>query len=290
VTPNAGPRGFDVDVKLVGTNFTLTGGSVTVSGAGVTTSPLLVDSSVDAETTLIIDPAAGLGPHTVRVVTPGGTSNGVTFTVQGPTLTSISPASGSRGTTVPATINGQFLMGATAVTISGTGVTANSVNATVGGTQVTANFTIAPNAALGTRNVTVVTPNGNTNTVAFNVTSSGPTGTVSLSSPLTINLPSGTTNSTGTFTLKNVSTNNASVNISNVTVAGGNGLTYLWTKVNGQDHCTNASLIPGASCTVGVRFMNLGSARNGTPRTGTIRFTDDATGSPQVGQLIGTAN
>jgi hypothetical protein len=126
--------------------------------------------------------------------------------------------------------------------------------------------------------------------VAFNVTSSGPTGTVSLSRPLTINLPSGVTNATSTFTLTNVSTNNASVNISNVTVAGGSGLTYLWSKVNGQDHCTNATLIPGASCTVGVRFMNLGSARNGANRAGTIRFTDDATGSPQVGQLIGTAN
>jgi hypothetical protein len=103
-------------------------------------------------------------------------------------------------------------------------------------------------------------------------------------------LTTGVTNATSTFTLTNVSTNNASVNISNVTVAGGNGLTYLWTKVNGQDHCTNASLIPGASCTVGVRFMNLGSARNGANRAGTIRFTDDAAGSPQVGQLIGTAN
>ena len=290
VTPNAGPRGFDVDVKLVGTNFTLTGGSVTVSGTGVTASPLLVDSSVNAETTLIIDPAAGLGPHTVRVVTPGGTSNGVTFTVQGPTLTSISPTSGNRGTTVPVTINGQFLMGATAVTISGTGVTANSVSATVGGTQVTANFTIAANAALGARTVTVVTPNGNTNTVPFTVTRTGPIGTVSLSGPLSISLPTGTPSATGTFTLTNVSTNSATVTISNVTVAGGTFLTYMWTKVNGQDHCTNATLAPGASCTVEVRFTNAGSARNGTNRTGTISFTDDANGTPQVGQLIGTAH
>jgi len=290
VTPNAGPRGFDVDVKLVGTNFTLTGGSVTVSGTGVTASPLLVDSSVNAETTLIIDPAAGLGPHTVRVVTPGGTSNGVTFTVQGPTLTSISPTSGNRGTTVPVTINGQFLMGATAVTISGTGVTANSVSATVGGTQVTANFTIAANAALGARTVTVVTPNGNTNTVPFTVTRTGPIGTVSLSGPLSISLPTGTPSATGTFTLTNVSTNSATVTISNVTVAGGTFLTYMWTKVNGQDHCSNATLAPGASCTVEVRFTNAGSARNGTNRTGTISFTDDANGTPQVGQLIGTAH
>jgi hypothetical protein len=139
-------------------------------------------------------------------------------------------------------------------------------------------------------NDTLLTPNGNTNTSTFNVTSSGPTGAVSLSGPLTIALPTGTATATDTFTLTNVSTNSASVTISNVRVAGGAFMTYLWTKVNSQDHCTNATLAPGASCTVGVQFTNIGSARNGTARNGTITFTDDATGTPQVGQLIGHAN
>jgi hypothetical protein len=169
VTPNAGPRGYDVDVKLVGTNFTFAGGSVNVSGAGVTASPLLVDTAGNAETTFTIDPAATLGVHNVTVVTPGGTSNPIPFTVQGPTLASISPATGSRGTTVSVTLTGAFLAGATGVTVSGTRVTVTAVNSSVGGTQVTANFAIATNAATGSRSVTVVTPNGNTNSVTFTV-------------------------------------------------------------------------------------------------------------------------
>jgi hypothetical protein len=39
---------------------------------------------------------------------------------------------------------------------------------------------------------------------------------------------------------------------------------------------------------VGVRFTN-GTAARGTNRTGTIRFTDSATGSPQTGNLVGFA-
>ena len=82
---------------------------------------------------------------------------------------------------------------------------------------------------------------------------------------------------------------------SSVTQAGGdqNGID-LWIGedffniVNGTDNCTGTTLAPGASCTVGVRFTNVAAPR-GPNRTGTIRFTDSATGSPQTGNLIGIA-
>src|SRR5207244_7742006 len=52
--------------------------------------------------------------------------------------------------------------------------------------------------------------------------------------------------------------------------------------------CTGATLQPGRTCTVGVRFSNVTSAVNVT-RTGTITFTDNATGSPQSFPLSGLA-
>jgi len=71
-----------------------------------------------------------------------------------------------------------------------------------------------------------------------------------------------------------------------VAVAGGSLFTYFFTA--GTSTCTGATLAPGANCTVQVRFTNVGSPR-GTNRTGTITFTDSASASPQVGNLIGFA-
>jgi hypothetical protein len=116
------------------------------------------------------------------------------------------------------------------------------------------------------------------------------TGTVSITpNPLLISLPRGVLSNTALVTLTNNSTNSASVTISTVSVSGGAALDYLWNKVNGQDGCTGKTLLPTQTCTVGVRFTNVGATRNGTNRTGTITFTDNASGSPQSGTLNGQA-
>ena len=72
-----------------------------------------------------------------------------------PTLTSISPASGVQGSTVPVTLTGtDFVAGAT-VAVSNPGVAVSNV-VVVSGTQITATFTIGAGAALGAANVTVL--------------------------------------------------------------------------------------------------------------------------------------
>jgi hypothetical protein len=116
--------------------------------------------------------------------------------------------------------------------------------------------------------------------------------TVSITpNPLTIVLASGQGNGTGTVTLTNTAPGGgAQVAVSNVTVFGGLIVDYFFNAVPGQDNCTGAVLAPGGSCTVGVRFTNVFAPRNGSNRTGTIRFTDNAAGSPQSGSLIGQAN
>ncbi|MEW6158046.1 MAG: cadherin domain-containing protein [Verrucomicrobiota bacterium] len=77
-----------------------------------------------------------------------------------PVITSISPESGEQGTTLAATISGENLQGATAVILSGTGITA--AIATGGtGTSLPITLTISNDAETGLRTLTVSTAVGN---------------------------------------------------------------------------------------------------------------------------------
>ncbi len=86
-----------------------------------------------------------------------------------PTVTSVAPNSANRGQTLNVAITGDNLTRATAVSF-GAGITINSYTVN-SGTQVTANITIAVDATLGTKNVSVTTPGGTgTLTNGFTVT------------------------------------------------------------------------------------------------------------------------
>ncbi|PYU64812.1 MAG: hypothetical protein DMG49_25695 [Acidobacteria bacterium] len=99
-------------------------------------------------------------------------------TTPAPTLTSIAPTSGVRGTSVPVTLTGTNLAGATAVNVSGTGVTVGALTMTP--TTITTTFTITSTATPGARTVSVTTPGGTSNTVTFTVVA--PQGTLSFTS------------------------------------------------------------------------------------------------------------
>jgi hypothetical protein len=108
---------------------------------------------------------------------------------------------------------------------------------------------------------------------------------------LIISLPSGQGSGTGTVTLTNTAgAGGAQVAVTSVSVSGGFVIDYFFNAVNGQDTCTGTALAPGATCTVGVRFTNVLATRDGSNRAGTIRFTDNASASPQSGSLIGQAH
>lgn len=182
VTPNSGLRGFAIPVTLIGTNFTVTGTKVTVSGTGITVSAVTVVDPVTISATFTFTSSAGLTARNVTVTTPGGTSNIQTFTVLGPTLTSIDPTSGLRGTSVPVTLTGTGLTGATKITVSGSGVTVSNLTP-VDDTSVTATFTITAGAGATARTVSVTTPAGTTKTQTFTVL--GPTLTSISPNPVT---------------------------------------------------------------------------------------------------------
>src|SRR4030095_13828535 len=106
-----------------------------VSGSGVTVNTVVVGSSTSLTANFVLDPTAATDARTVTVTTAGGTSGGQTFTITlpapgapTPTLTSVAPHLGVRGTTVAVTLTGtNFIVSATTVNVSGSGVTVNTV-------------------------------------------------------------------------------------------------------------------------------------------------------------------
>jgi Bacterial cadherin-like domain len=155
----------------------------------------------------------------------------------------------------------------------------------------TINVVFSPNGLTSFSSTLTITASVQVTGSPVTLTGTGVTpGTVSISpNPLTIMLPTGVTTGTGTVTLTNSSASGAQIAVGNVTVAGGNIFSYFFNAVVGADTCSGATLAPGGTCTVGVRFTNITSPR-GVNRAGSIRFTDNATGSPQIGNLVGHAN
>jgi hypothetical protein len=170
ITPNSGVRGTTVPVTLTGVDFTGATG-LTGQGSNITVTGFTVVSDTSITANLVIAAGASTGIRAIAVVTPNGTTNTVGFTVNAaavPTLTSINPTSGLRGTTVPVTLTGTNLTGATSVNVSGLGVTC-SITGTPTATTVTANCAISALALPTTHTVSVTTPIGTTGSVNFTV-------------------------------------------------------------------------------------------------------------------------
>jgi hypothetical protein len=233
VTPNTGARGTSVPVTLTGSGLATATG-VTISGSNVTVSNFAVVDDGTVTATFTVGSGAGETARTVKVTTAGsGTSNGVTFTVDlppAPTLTSVTPTTGVRGTAVPVTLLGSnFTATGTKVTVSGSGVTVSNLTVVDSGT-LNATFTISATAGASTRNVTVTTPGGTTTAVTFTV--QGPT--------LTSVSPNPVTHGTG-----------VSLTLTGTNLAGATGITLG----NLSDSCAvnnSTSTSVSATCTLVV--------------------------------------
>ncbi len=155
VSPTSGSTAGGTTVTVTGTGFT---GATAVKFGTVAGTGLVVNSSTSIT---ITSPAESASTVDVTVTTPGGTSAtnppGDQFMFVAPpvpTVTGVSPTSGSTagGTTV--TVTGTGFTGATAVkfgTVTGTGLVVNS------STSITIT---SPAESASTVNVTVTTPGG----------------------------------------------------------------------------------------------------------------------------------
>ena len=154
ISPASGSTAGGTKVTLTGTNLSGATGVSFGGAAGKITS--------DSGTQITATSPAGTGTVNVTVTTKGGTSGAArfTYTVSAPTLTGISPASGSTAGGTKVTLTGTNLSGASGVGFGGTGAAIDSDSST----QITVT---SPAGTAGTVNVTVTTPGGTSGAVHF---------------------------------------------------------------------------------------------------------------------------
>jgi hypothetical protein len=272
ISPNSGLKGNSVNVTLTGTNLTGANG-ILFSGTSITSTTPVVVSSTQVTATFTIAPTTTTGAQTVRINTPNGTSGTVTFTVQVPsipTLSTISPNFGSVGSTVSVTLTGtNFTTSGTTVNIAG-GVTVGTVWVD-SATQLRTTFTIPLTAGPGNVNVTVTTPGGTSApAVPFTIKRA----TVSISAPVPALNTGGTGTKNATITVSNTATG---ANAGPLTLTanpalgtqggGGNG---VFTITGGT--CVNGFVInSGGSCTILVQYSG---ETNTTSANDTVVITD----------------
>lgn len=124
------------------------------------------DFTVVNDTTITVLVPAGAKTGPIAVTTPSGTGNSPTFTVLKPIIASLSPNQGQAGLT-QITVIGQYFQDAFKLTVNGRVL--NDSEFTFDDEQI--RFTVPIGASSGAGSVTVETPSGVSNSVAFTVLS-----------------------------------------------------------------------------------------------------------------------
>jgi hypothetical protein len=272
IAPSSGSEGMSVPVTLTGTN--LAGASaINVTVLGVPTqiavSNLVVVNSTTITATFTIPLTTLPGPKTVTVTTPAGTTNGVTFNVTTPptpTLTSISPNSGVRGTSVPVTITGtNFTSTGDLLIITpffGSGITASNFTV-VNSTTITATFGISGTTGTGNRSLTITTLGGTSNALTFAVT-----------------LPAGPT-LTSIAPTAGLRGTNVNVTLNGANLSGASGITVSGTGVAvaaNSIHVVSSTQVTAtftiaATATLSARTVQITTPGGTTSATGAPTFT-----------------
>ncbi len=159
VLPNEGFQGVTLNVAVTGIN--LNGASAVQFGAGISVNSFTVAGSNRIDANITITPGAATGVRNVSVTTPGGSytlSNGFTVKQALPVITSVEPNQGRQGETLNITITGNNFSGVNAIQF-GAGLSVNSFTV-ASSTRIDVNITIAPDAATGSRNITLAAPGG----------------------------------------------------------------------------------------------------------------------------------
>ncbi len=177
IEPANGRAGATISAVITGINL-LGARGVGFSGTGVSAEISGRVSATRVPVRITISRTASPGPRSFYITTPTGrvaSPRDVTFTVEAAEvlrrITGIEPISGRVGSTVSAVISGVGLDGASAVSFSGTGITAR-ISGRVTSTRVPVSISISRVAPSGPRSFTVTTPAGRVTSprsVTFNV-------------------------------------------------------------------------------------------------------------------------
>ncbi len=221
-----------------------------------------------------------------------------------PVLSSISPSSYTRGTSVTVTLTGTGLTGTTSVNVAIVGLGTNGITVpsftVVNDTTITATFNIAATATRSARNVTVTTPGGTSNAVTFTVVApvlnsisptSGPRGSVGAQAvPVTLT-GQFLTAATG-IAVNGVPGGSAGITVSTFTVLNDSTVTATFAIATGATlgNRTISVVVPGGN-TGGLPFTVTGATisfsalsltttpANATIKSGLVTITNTATGA-----------
>jgi uncharacterized protein (TIGR03437 family) len=182
LNPSAGDQGQTIN------NFTISGENLSGVTAldfapadGITVTNLQA-SATSVTARVAVAGNASTGPRAVSVVSAGGRSNSLSFTVRRPVgggeprIASVNPTTADAGQTIASfTITGENLAGVTAIEFTPPdGITVSNIQATAG--TVTATVVIASGAVAGNRTVAVRSAAGLSNALPFTIRGASATG------------------------------------------------------------------------------------------------------------------
>ena len=159
VNPDQDRQAARLNVTISGTNFS--GASELRLGTGIAVDNFTVLNSNQIAAKISIAADAAAGTRDVSVITASGVCvlpNGFTVKQALPAITSISPNQDRQAATLNVSINGTNLIGTSELRL-GPGIAVNTFTV-LSSNQIAANITVAPDAAAGTRDITVTTPGG----------------------------------------------------------------------------------------------------------------------------------
>jgi len=180
LTPASGSTAGGNSVVITGTNL-LAASSVSFGGTAALSFTVNSATQITA-----VAPARTAGAITLTVTTPGGSATANYTYSTTPTITSMTPLTGSTSGAVTVTITGTNFLGATGVTFGGVNASSFTI---VSATQITA---VTPARVAGGVTVDVITPGGTARASdVFTYVAGAPT--ISAVSPITGNTAGGTT-------------------------------------------------------------------------------------------------
>jgi hypothetical protein len=281
VLPNYGPAAGGTAVTITGTNFA--SGATVMFGSAAATHVVVVNSTTITATT----PPGSAGVVTVTVTVngqSGSLTNGFTYIVA-PTVSSVSPNTGSTAGGTAVTIMGaNFAAGATVtfasaaatnvVVVNSTTITATTPAGSVGAVTVTVTNLGAQSGSLVNGFTYVVVP-----TVISVSPNNGPTAGGTAVTIMGTNFASGATVKFGSAAATNVVVVN-STTITATTPAGSAGAVTVTVTVNGQ----SGSLINGFTYNpaVAIGFAQVAAA---TPQAPTATVSVKYPGAQTAGNL-----
>jgi hypothetical protein len=256
ISSTTGSANGGASVVISGTNFT---GTTRVIFGGIEARSFVVNSDTQI---IALTPTRAAGVAVVQVITPGGTANSaISYTfVAAPTVTSLSPNTGTTSGGTAVTINGTNLVGVTTV-LFGT-VAATSFNV-ISATQIVA---IAPAVTTGVVNVTVTNAGGSA-AGAYTYSAAAPS--ITALSPVSGTTAGGTSVViTGTNFIGTTAVTFGGVNATSFVVNSATQITAL-TPPRAPGSATIAVVTPGGTITTNFTFSSLPTATTLSPTSGT---------------------